>query len=220
MAQLKVEKREGTGKYAAFDLRKRGFIPGVVYGKERENINVTVPLHEFEHLLHQGERLLDLDIDGQMQSVIIKDVQHGVFDHEILHADFRMISATDELNVEIDIAIDGQAIGVEHGGVLDQNLFSVEITCLPKDLPDHVVVNVSDLDVNDVLYVSDLPKLPGVTYQTPEETAIVSVTAPVSEPEPEEEEAALEGEEGEAAEPEVIGEKEREEKEDGEEDAS
>jgi large subunit ribosomal protein L25 len=211
---MKVETREGTGKYVAFDLRKRGYIPGVVYGKGRENINVTVPLHDFEQLLHQGERLLDLEIGGETQSVIVKDVQHGVFDHEILHADFRMISATDELNVEIDISIDGQAIGVEHGGVLDQNLFAVEITCLPKDLPDHVVVNVSDLDVNDVLYVKDLPALPGVTYQTPEETAVVSVTAPAAEPEPEEaEEAPLEGEEGEAAEPEVIGEKEREEKE-------
>lgn len=211
MANLTVKKREGTGKYVAFNLRKNGEIPGVLYGKEVENVNLAVPLKPFNHLLHEGERIVELDIEGTEQMALIKDVQHGTFDHEILHADFRAIDATTTLNVEINIELTGEAKGLEEGGVMAQNTFSVEVECLPHQLPDNIEVDVSDMTIGDTIYVSDLPKLEGVTYMTDPELAVVSCTTPMAEEPEEGEEEAADAAEGAAAEPEVIGEKEREE---------
>ncbi len=210
MATLEVEKREQTGKYAAFQLRAQGFLPGVLYAKGMENINLKIPLQEFEHLLQEGERVLDLQIGSQQQKAIIKEVQHGTFAHEVMHADFRAISETDTLTVTIRIELAGEAAGVqEEGAVVEQSLFDVEIECLPRHLPEKVEMDVSDMHNGDVLYVKDLPQLEGVKTLTDAEEAVVNCHMPQVEEEPEEPTAAEEA----AAEPEVIGEKEREEAE-------
>lgn len=206
MATLKVEKRDKTGKYAAFNMRKEGYIPGVVYGKSLENnLNVRIPLKEFQHLLHEGDRIIDLEMDGQSMHTLLKDVQHGTFDHEIMHADFRAVSETDTINVELQIELKGDAKGLEAGGMIDQNLFSVEIECLPRNLPNHVTVDVSKLNIGDVISVADLPKLEGVTYMTDAELPVVSCNLPDQA-----DEETEEGEEAVATEPEVIGEKKEE----------
>lgn len=209
MATLKAEKREGTGKYKAFDLRKAGKIPGVIYGKSlKENVNVAVVLKDFLHLLKAGDRLIDLDIDGSVMSVLLKAVQHGTYDHEILHADFRAISANEVIDVVLDIELHGgeEAPGVREGGMLDQNLHQVGARCLPKDLPEKIVMDVSGMNIGDILYVEDLPKLNGVEYVIHGNPSVVSCHQPAAA----EEEAPAEGEE--PGSPEVIGEKEREAK--------
>lgn len=203
MATLKVEKRDGTGKYVAFNLRKKGYIPGVIYGKDmKENVNIQIPLKEFMHLLHEGNRILDVDVDGEGYHTIVKDVQHGTFDHEILHADFRRISESDTLNLEVEIELVGDSAGVAAGGVIEQAMFQVEIACSPANLPNKIKLNITNMQVDDVLYVSDLPKLDGVKYLTAEDVTVASCHMPAGE---EELEAEAAEEEAGATEPEVIG---------------
>ncbi len=204
-----AEKREGAGKYAAFALRKQGKIPGVVYGKSlKENINVSLGLKEFVALLKSGERIFDLDIGGKKTHVLLKAVQHGTYDHEILHADFRAISEDEVIEVSVDIEITGEeeAPGVRAGGMIDQGLHAVTARCKPADLPEKVVVDVSAMQMGGILYANDLPKLKGVEYMLHGNPAVVSCHAAAAEDAP----AAAEGEA--ATTPEVIGEKEREAK--------
>jgi len=206
---LKLQKREGTGKYVAFTLRRQGMIPGVIYGRNQENINVALPLREFRHVLHTGVRLVDLDLDGKTCQAIIKDVQHGTFDQDILHADFRAVSADDVVHIEVEVVLVGEAPGCKAGGVLDHSLHKVQIECKAKDLPSKIQLDLSDLELKQARYVENLPKLPGIKYITHANVPVVSCHMPRGM---EEEGAAAEGG---ATEPEVIGAK----KEEGEEPA-
>ncbi|MCD8138536.1 MAG: 50S ribosomal protein L25 [Planctomycetaceae bacterium] len=202
---LKAAKREGTGKYVSFNLRKEGRIPGVIYGKGMtENINVSVVLKEFLQLLKANERIIDLDIDGKTTHVLLKAVQHGTYDHEILHADFRAISDNEEVEIVLEIELHGEAPGAKVGGMIEQNLHQVTARCMPKNMPEKVMLDISNLNMGDILYVADLPELPGVKYMMHGNPAVVSCHAPRGEEAPAEGEAA--------AAPEVIGEKDREAK--------
>lgn len=206
MASLKATRRQGAGKYKAFEIRKTGGIPAVVYGKSlKENINVSVNLKEFLLVLKSAARILDLDVDGSPMRVLVKAVQHGTYDHEILHADFRAISADEVIEVELEIELKGDSVGAAAGGILERNLHQVAARCLPKDLPEKVTVDVTGLDFGDVIYARDLPVLPGVEYVFHGNPAVVSCHHPRGEeiPAPAEEVPAT---------PEVIGEKEREAK--------
>lgn len=208
MANLKAKKREGKGKYSAFNLRKAGEMPGVVYGKGMaDNINVSVNLKEFLHLLKVGDRIVDLDIDGFVRKVLVKAVQHGTYDHEVLHVDFRAISDTEVIEVELQIELTGEAEGSKTGGMIEHNLYQILVRCLPKDMPENIVVNIEKMKLGDILYAEDLPKIAGVSYVYHGNPAVVSCHQPAGE------EAAAEGDEAQAA-PEVIGEKEREAKKD------
>ncbi|MBN2711732.1 MAG: 50S ribosomal protein L25 [Planctomycetes bacterium] len=202
MATLSIQKREGVGKYVAFDMRKEGFIPGVIYGRElKENLNVKVPLKEFVRILHSGERVLDLDLEGTKIHSIIKDVQHGTFDRDILHADFRAISDTDKIHVTVEVALVGDSVGVAGGGVVEQSQFNVDVECTPKTLPDHINVDITNMNIDNVIYVKDIVAPAGVKILTHADVAVASCHMPAGE-----EVAAEEGAEG----PEVIGAKKEE----------
>ncbi len=207
MASLKVAKREGTGKYVAFNLRKAGRIPGVIYGKSlKENVNISLDLKEFLALVKAGDRIIDLNVDGSANRVLIKAVQHGTYDHEILHADFRAISENETIEVELEIELKGDAVGVAAGGMLEQNIHNMHARCLPKDLPEKVVIDVTAMNLGDIVYAQDLPKITGVEYIFHGNPAVVSCHHPKDE------EAEAEAGEGAPTAPEVIGEKEREAK--------
>ena len=215
---LKVEKREGAGKYAALRLRRAGLLPGVVYGRQCENILIQVPRREMEHLLESGERVLTLALEGKEQKAVLQDVQYGLFGGELLHVDFRAVAETDIIEMSVPLVVQGEAPGVMEGGRVEQSLFAVAVACLPKDLPERIAVDISGMKIGDVKYVEDLPALPGVRCLTPGRVAVVSIVRPVVEvevaPAAASEDAAA------PAEPEVIGEKERAEKAQKKEDSA
>ena len=212
MATLKAEKREGAGKYAAFNLRKQGRIPGVVYGKGMENAPISLALKELEAVLKTGAHLVDLDWDGQPRKVVIKAVQRGTFDADVLHADFRAVSENETLDIDIPVELAGEAAGKAVGGMVEQGMFHVTVRCRPAVLPDRITVDITNLQLGNVLYADSLPKIEGVQY-------VLHGNPPVANchlPQRVEEAAAPAAGEGVveavAASPEVIGEKEREAK--------
>lgn len=174
VAVLKAEKRAGSGKYVAFDLRKQGKIPAVVYGKKFENTNICIDQKSLQIVIATGERLIDLEIDGKKQMAVLKAVQHDNIGAGLVHADFRAIDENTLMHVDVEVELKGEAVGVDAGGVVEQDLHRVKIDCLPRNLPDKVVLDISALDLGKVLYVRDLPAVQGVTYRTHEDVAVVS----------------------------------------------
>ncbi|MFW6163669.1 MAG: 50S ribosomal protein L25 [Planctomycetota bacterium] len=208
---LQAEKRHEVGSRAARRLRAEGIMPAVLYGHRRGTVHLSIPARDFERLLHDGIRLLDLEIGGTVEPAIIKDIQYDALGDDLLHADFARVAMDEKLTVSIPVELHGTPKGVEAGGVLDHALMDVEVSCLPADIPDHVTVEVSHLEIGDTIHLRELQPPPGVEFLEDDEAAVASVHPPMEIEEPEE--GAEVVEEAIGAEPEVIGREEEEEPE-------
>ncbi len=209
---IEVEKREKTGKGVARQLRRQGLIPGVVYGRDREPQALTVDPNDLKGKLYSNA-IIDLDIDGEEETVMIKDFQKDVIKEEIIHVDFQHISMDETISITVPIKLVGDAPGVREGGVLQQLMREVDIEVLPTNIPDEIELDIDELTLSDSLEVGDLDVPEEVNVLNSPDDVIVTVVAPSEEIEEEEEEELEE----EFIEPEVIGEEEEEEGEEGEE---
>lgn len=220
MKALKVEAqpRQDKGTAAMGRLRRKGFVPAVVYGAGRDNLLIQLNEHDFIQILkgHASENLImDLEVAGEKQhKVLLKDVQHHPVTGNIIHADFYEISMTQKLRVEIPLRLVGDPVGVtQQGGILEHLLRAVTVECLPADIIESFDVDVAALDIGHSLSVSDV-KLDTAKYTviSAADLAVARVAAPRAEEEVAPE-AAAEG----AAEPEVLTEKKVEGEEGAEE---
>ena len=209
---IEVEKREETGKGAARRIRRNGLIPGVIYGGKREPQALTVDPLDLKGKIHSNA-IIDLNIDGEEETVMIKDFQKDVIKEEIIHVDFQKISMDETIHITVPIKLVGDAPGVREGGVLQQLMREVDIEVLPSDIPEELELNIDELTLSDSLEVGDLEIPEEVNVLNSLEDVIVTIVAPSEEVEEEEEEELEE----EFIEPEVIGEEEEEEGEEGEE---
>ena len=211
---LNVDVRTASGKKAAKDLRYRGQLPAVVYGEGAASVACSVDYRTLSDLLkaHGRNAIISLSADDASQSTIIKDIQYHPVRGEMLHVDFHRIDLTRKIVVEVPIHATGSAVGVRIGeGILEQMLHELEVECLPTDIPDHIEIDVSDLDIGDSLHVSDIVlEDDDLSIVTETDRAVVAVAAPAlvieEEEEVEDEEGMVaEGEEGEEMqEPELI----------------
>ena len=164
---LKAEDRKRTGTGLLKRMRREGFVPSVVYGGGSENRNVKVKAKEFRDMLaHSASAniLVDLELEGgTSQLAFVKDLQHDPLSGSILHADFLAVGDDTEITAQLPVVFTGEAQGVKLGGQLEQMLYSIEIKCLPKDLPETILGDVSDLDVGEVLNVGGLQWPEGVS---------------------------------------------------------
>jgi len=207
---LVAELRDATGKGVARKLRAAGRIPAVLYGKGAESKAISVDPKALQRLLQSGgagmNTLIELSVDGNTRTVLVKELQRDPVRGRPLHTDFYLIDLHEKVEVSVPIHLVGKAPGVELGGILDHPLREIELECLPRAIPEGVDVDVSALEVGDSIHVRDLELPEGVSVQTDLNLAVASVITPavVEEPvaeEPEEgEEALAEGEEAEGAE--------------------
>ena len=207
--KLSVERREATGRPAARKLKARGIVPAVVYGGREKAQPVQLSRRDLTTALSHaaGENILvELEIagEGSTRMAMLQEVQHSPVGGEVLHVDFHAVSMDEKIEADIPLEPLGIANGVKNfGGLLEQSLRELTVECLPRDLPDRISVDVSNLDIGDSIHVRDI-KLPnGVTAKVQAELTVFSVLAPVVEEEPA---AAVEA----AAGPEVITEKKAE----------
>jgi large subunit ribosomal protein L25 len=205
---LAVELREQTGKGAARRTRRAGRIPGVVYGAKLDSVAITLDGHALDRLIHTSHAgvntLIDLEGPAQVsgKTVLVKELQREPVRGGLMHADLFEVNVTETVRVSVPVHLEGTPHGVTMGGLVDHALREIEVDCLPRSIPDEIVVDVSGLDIGDSIHVSDLSLPEGVELQTSDELSVVSVVAPrVEEEEPtaEELEAAAEAAEGEAA---------------------
>jgi len=215
---LAAEMRTGSGKSVTRKLRAAGKTPAVVYGLEKEPKMLTVSSHEMTHLLYtaSGEHLLlDLVIGtSRPEKVLVKEVQHHPVTSGVVHVDFLRIDPTKKIEISVMVHVSGTAEGVKAGGVLEFVRRELDVSCLPADIPEHILIDVSHLKIGDAIHVSEV-KVDKVEILTPGKQTIVTVVPPVvvkeAAPAAEAVEGAVEAEA--TQEPEVITAKKKEEEE-------
>ena len=205
--KLQAERREGAGKGPARRARAAGKVPAILYGHGLDPIPLIVDRREFLTALHTDAGmnvLLDLQVDGTEMLALTKELQQDPVKGTLLHADFVKVDRTQEVEVEVPITLVGEATGVKEGGILEHQLFTANVRCRATEVPQHIDVDVSALDVGDSVKVSDIGTERGYQILNDPETVVALVAAPISEAELEALEAGVIPEE--AAEPEVEGE--------------
>ena len=202
-ATLTVTVREVFGSRATRRLRREGLVPGVVYGQGGEARPFQVPARELRTLLGEGHTLLDLKLDGSAAvPVVIKEQQHHPLRGDVVHFDCLEVRLDEEITSEVPTE---QAPGVREGGVLEHVTREVEVEALPTEIPERLVVDVSEMVIGDTVTLEAVLAPAGTKFAlgedvSPEEITIATLSPPrvEEEPEPElEEEAVLVGEDGE-----------------------
>ncbi len=202
-----AESRKETGKNVNRRLRVQGRIPGVLYGSKQEPIPVAVSPKDISAILKSatgGNTLFELELGGQRRRVILKEFQMEPLKHRLLHADFYEVALDKPIEVKVHVELVGTPVGVKtQGGVLDFVTRELEVACLPMDIPEKIVVDVSPLEIGKHIRVSDIQMPAKVKVLAEADLVVVHVVAPRAEEAPPVVEAALAPEEG-VAEPEVI----------------
>ena len=155
---LQADKREATGKNSVKKIRNNELIPGVIYAKNQENVNVQFTARDFEKVLRQAgtSTIISLDINGEAQEVLIKDFQTHPYKNEFLHVDFQAINQNETIRVTVPVVLVGRDDLKVDGGVLVQNLDDVEVECLPKYIPQTADIDVKEMQIGDNKTIADL----------------------------------------------------------------
>lgn len=206
---LKAEKREITTKGALNDLRKNGYVPGTYYSKGSDPISFKVLVNDINPLVFTSEtNMINLLLDDNEPLLsVIKDVQFDPVTDKVIHFDLIGVTLGQIMDFEVPINYVGTAPGVKEGGILQVFLHKMEISCMPRHLPEHLDVVINELHLGDAIHVRDL-SYENIELLNSQDAAVVSIIAPRAEEEPEEL-----GEEDEMLEPEVIGKGKSEEEE-------
>jgi large subunit ribosomal protein L25 len=181
-----------TGKKAVKADRRAGRVPCVLYGPHQAPVHFAVEALALRPLIHTSETYrVVVKLDGEAYDAIVKDVMFHPIEDTPLHVDFQALTKGEKITITVPIHVAGNAPGVRAGGVLSQPLHELEIRCVPADIPGHVTVDVSALQLGDALHVSDLGLGDGVEVLTDAGLTVVAVTTPrvVEEVEPVEGEA-------------------------------
>jgi large subunit ribosomal protein L25 len=209
---LQGELRTEAGKQVAKRLRRAQRIPAVVSGGRQGPVTVAVNPQELLAALETGENtLINLSLTGgaapQTSLVILKELQRDPVKGRPLHADFQAITMEQKIRVDVPLVLQGEPVGVkDKGGILEHTLRQLSVECLPINIPEKIVVDVSGLDIGNALHVSDVQVAEGIRILDDGARVVASVSAPAAE------EVVAPTEEA-PAEPEVVGKKEKEEPE-------
>jgi len=204
---VEANERKTINKQSRKSLRNEGRVPGVLYGSRMEPIPIDVTRLEINPLVFTAKtNLISLKLDGHEEyECVIKDVQFDPVTDEVVHFDLIGLTRGEKIQLEVPIKLLGNAVGVKEGGLLQESMHKLSIECLPKDIPQLLELEVTELNIGDSIHVSDL-NFENITILNPENTIVVSVVLPKVEIEVEEVEEGEElAEEEGAAEPEVIG---------------
>jgi len=217
---LKAMKRCAGGSGVAGRTRRTGVVPAVLYGGAQDPASISVNLRAFESLIHRsrgGEHaIVKLEVEDAPEldtPALLKAIQHDPLRGSVLHVDFLRIRLDERIETIVPIRLVGQAPGIIEGGVLDHQLRGLEVECLALEVPEEIVVDVSNLHMNDSIHVGQLPIPENVTVLSDPDRPVVAVHPPRVV---KEEAVAVEGAEGGGEGPEVITERKKEEDSDKE----
>ena len=203
--------RETQGKGASRRLRHKGKVPAILYGGSKEPRQLTLDQQNLLTMI-DNERffssIVQLKVGNTTQAAIVKDVQMHPARNVVVHVDLQRVVESEKIRIHLPIHFKGASIspGVKtQGGVVSHRMADVEVTCLPKDLPEFLEVDMSQMNLNDQKFLADIPLPPGVTIPAlaqGKNSPVVSIHSPrAEEPEPVAEAAAAAPAEGAAAAP-------------------
>ncbi|MCR3921291.1 MAG: 50S ribosomal protein L25/general stress protein Ctc [Firmicutes bacterium] len=187
--QIVAQPRVPATKGQLSKLRSAGYVPGVIYGRKTEPLTVAVDSKDITAILHSpsgANTLIDVAVDGGTATVMIKELKREIIlTDRFVHVDFVRINLLDKLEVNVPIVLIGEAVGVKEGGVMQQSLREVALTCLPTNIPEHIELDISSLVVGDSLTVADIVAPEGSEFLSEENEVIVSILSPRLEEEEE-----------------------------------
>jgi large subunit ribosomal protein L25 len=201
---LNAQARDGQGKGATRRLRRAGLVPAIVYGADKEPTPIALESRVVKQsLAHEAvfSHILTLNVDGASERVILKGLQRHPASAAVMHIDLQRVSEDEEIRVRVPLHFLGEdkapGVRLEHG-IVSHMFTEVEVSCLPKDLPEFIDVDVSALHLHDTLHLSDLRLPPGVELvdlgaDEEHDTAVVAIQPPRTEREETEEVVAAEG---------------------------
>lgn len=176
---LKAETRARTGSGLLKQMRREGWLPSVIYGLGAENQNLKVDAKAFSELLaHSSSEniIVNLEIAGEgSRMAFLQAVQHNPLSGQAVHADFRAIDEKTEITAHIPAQLNGEAPGVKAGGVIEQYVHAIEITCIPKDLPEVIEIDITGLALGDSLHLGDISYPKGVSPTHAADVVVVHI---------------------------------------------
>ena len=204
---LNAEARTDMGKGASRRLRRANKLPAIVYGAGKDPENLTLRQKDVQHeLQHEAfyTQILELNVDGKKQEVLLRDLQHHAYRLDILHIDFQRVEAKKEVHVNVPLHFlnEDVAPGVkQEGGAVSHVITEVEVVCLPKDIPEFIEVDLSEMRMGEIVHLSDLNMPAGVEVFAlkqggEHDTAVVNLHVRKGAAEPGAEEEAGGAEEG------------------------
>lgn len=213
---LNATSRDDLGKGASRRLRRLAEqVPAVIYGGKKDAKSISILHKDFAHALESEafySQIVELSVDGEAESVILKDVQRHPAKPIILHADFFRVDKTQKLTIRAPLHFINEetCVGVKmQGGVVTHNITELEISCLPADLPEYIEVDMAEMEVDQIVHISDI-KLPegveSVALASDQDLTVAAIHVPKAAPIEDEAPEAPEGEDGEDGESSADGE--------------
>ncbi|WP_422479537.1 50S ribosomal protein L25 [Pleomorphochaeta sp. DL1XJH-081] len=171
-----ILRKEDFGSAGSRRVLATGRIPAVIYGK-KDPVHITLDAKDFQNKMrHFSEAtMLTIKIGRKNYHVLMKDYQENVMRGTVHHVDFFEVTKGETLRANVPVVLHGTPEGAKFGGVLEQVTHELEVECLPKDLPEHIEVDVSHLNLNESVHLGALVAPEGVKFLLPEETTIASV---------------------------------------------
>ncbi len=199
---VKAETRADKGKGASRRLRRAGKVPAVIYGAGKDAVSLTIEHNPVAHQLENEAfyaSILEVEIDGKKEPAVLKDLQRHPYKNLILHLDFLRVSMSEKLRLSVPIHLLGEedCPGVKQGGNISHLLTEIEVSCLPSNLPEALTLDISGLQLDETLRMSDIPLPEGVeivelSHGEGHDQPIVSVHVVHAAAEPDESEEAAE----------------------------
>ena len=199
MLKLQVNGRQAHGTRAAARLRRAGKLPGIIYGHGEAPTTVALGVEELERALEEHSPILELDIDGQSTTVLLKEIQYDHLGLAPIHVDFMRVDVNERVTVSVALDYKGTPLGSLEGGIFEGILVDIEVETLAGAIPESIRVNVGELLVGQALYVRDIVLPEGVTAVSSGDAIACTVRAKLAE----EVVAVVPGEEA-AQQPEII----------------
>lgn len=205
--KLKASRRETRGSLKAARQRAEGLVPGILYGRGKPEVLLTIPCDALESLIRSETQMVTLAIEGGEEPALVQDVQADAITGDLLHVDFARIALDATVKVKVKVLLKGAPVGVATGGgVLEQQAHEIEVECLPTSIPEHLTAKIDHLELGKSVHAKEIPLPEGVRAVDPERVVATVHLPKVVE-------AAAEAAPVEVAlQPEVIGQKEREER--------
>lgn len=179
IVKLPASRRAETGTAACRRLRRQGLVPANVYGHGQPPVPVSVSGELLRPIVNSGAHIVDLDLDGNVQTALIREVQWDTYSSSVRHIDLMRVDANERVRLSVPIVLKGTAMGAMAGGIVEQPMHTLHIECPAIQVPDVISIRISHLDVGQAVYVRELTDVPeGVTVLDAPEALIVHVVKP------------------------------------------
>jgi len=180
--KLDISIRNQTGAKESKIARKKGLVPGVLYYSGEKATSISIEKSILLRAMNSGQRIFEIDQDGESQYTMLKQVQYHPVTDEVIHVDLMRVRRSEKMTISVPIVLVGEAVGVKEGGVLSQSLTQVEISCYPTDVPEQIDLVIDDLEINGALSVSDIDTgSEDIDLISDSSLKVASITTPVSE---------------------------------------